>query len=809
MFVAAVFVAIGAPMWPAPAAPGNPGVPSPPTVLYAEDFENQDDSAAHPLPEYSSVDGITYTADDWWLDTANCNGFIVSRQNTQVPGFCANRADEWDKLTAKADALAQLNGTDRATNSVLATNTTGGTPTPNGVMLRSLQGIPSPAGDRFVAVSVNMAASATTCRGNEPPLLLLSLVDANSVEHPTTLEPINLYTDPRGQEFTGVGYSGARYCVIAGTFYSDQAMLVNAADLRLVLRNASTAAANGNDGAIDDVRIVDVTPQLDKTFTPASVPVNGVSTLTFTVTNRSDLGEKNGWSFTDTLPAGLVLADPVAVGGDCDATTVANPGESRISVTDGVLAAGQASCTITVNVTSATPSGAEPSPVVYENCPADLTDVVGLDLPACATVEFHSVPELAITKTSDAVDARQGDTVTYTVTATNVGSGDYTAAAPAVVTDDLTGVLDDGVYNDDATADAPGDLTYAAPVLSWTGPLKVGDSVTVTYTVTLGSGGDGVVRNVACEPCVDVVTELPRLTVTKAADRTELPKVGERVTYTVTATNAGPGDYTAAAPAVVTDDLSATLDDATYEDDAASSAPGDLTYAEPVLTWSGPLAAGESVTITYSVTYTGKGDGLLVDQACVPETQTLPGAEPCALVTVPAGVVLRWKEVDASSDPVVAGTVLTYTLHFLNTGHAAAELSATDYLTDVLDDAAMTTEPTATGGLLVARAGDVLTVHGTLASGAAATVVYQVTVLPDGRRGDDVATNFVVKGAQPPPETCEPADPERPNCTVTPIEPTLPVTGVGHLEELLAAAVLILALGMTLVAGARRRDETA
>ena len=114
-------------------------------------------------------------------------------------------------------------------------------------------------------------------------------------------------------------------------------------------------------------------------------------------------------------------------------------------------------------------------------------------------------PILEITKTSTAdADTRQGDTVTYTVTAENVGNNDYTAADPARVVDDLTDVLDDAVFNDDAAAEVGGtgvaDPDYLEPRLTWTGPLASGETVTITYTVTLGAGGDGVVRNVAWEP---------------------------------------------------------------------------------------------------------------------------------------------------------------------------------------------------------------------------------------------------------------------------------------------------------------------
>ncbi|MFP3380461.1 hypothetical protein SB767_29515, partial [Bacillus sp. SIMBA_069] len=74
-----------------------------------------------------------------------------------------------------------------------------------------------------------------------------------------------------------------------------------------------------------------------------------------------------------------------------------------------------------------------------------------------------------------------GTKVTYTVTVTNTGTAACTTASPASFTDDLTGVLDDATYDNDAT----GGATYAAPTLSWSGPLPVGQTVTVTYSVTV------------------------------------------------------------------------------------------------------------------------------------------------------------------------------------------------------------------------------------------------------------------------------------------------------------------------------------
>src|SRR5699024_7219759 len=63
---------------------------------------------------------------------------------------------------------------------------------------------------------------------------------------------------------------------------------------------------------------------------------------------------------------------------------------------------------------------------------------------------------LEIEKTSSAAAGdRPGDVVSYSITATNTGDADYTEADPAVVLDDLSGVLDDGELDvDSLVADA-------------------------------------------------------------------------------------------------------------------------------------------------------------------------------------------------------------------------------------------------------------------------------------------------------------------------------------------------------------------
>ena len=58
------------------------------------------------------------------------------------------------------------------------------------------------------------------------------------------------------------------------------------------------------------------------------------------------------------------------------------------------------------------------------------------------------------------------------------------------MTDTLAGVLGDAAYNGNATASA-GTVSYDAPMLTWTGDLALGDTVTITYSVTVNDPDTG------------------------------------------------------------------------------------------------------------------------------------------------------------------------------------------------------------------------------------------------------------------------------------------------------------------------------
>ena len=121
-------------------------------------------------------------------------------------------------------------------------------------------------------------------------------------------------------------------------------------------------------------------PVLTKSFLVSTIPLNGTTTLTFTSTNPNTTlgsgGDLSGVSFTDNLPAGLVVATPSnAVGFGLSAVE----GATSVSVSGGFV---QANSTFVyqVDVTGTTPG------VKINTTSAVSTDQSDPGAPASATL---------------------------------------------------------------------------------------------------------------------------------------------------------------------------------------------------------------------------------------------------------------------------------------------------------------------------------------------------------------------------------------------------------------------------------------
>ncbi|WP_257215996.1 isopeptide-forming domain-containing fimbrial protein [Rhodococcus erythropolis] len=435
--------------------------------------------------------------------------------------------------------------------------------------------------------------------------------------------------------------------------------------------------------------------------------------------------------------------------------------------------------------------------------------------PPVTTEHPVKVPGFTVAKTADPVSGTNvaaGQTITYTVTGANTGN---TTLDPVVLTDDLSKVLDNAALVDGSLKATVDGVDATAPTLegttlSWTGALEAGKSVVLTYQVKINDGvAGGVLINnkvtgTAKPPTGPEITpppvttehpvKVPGFTVAKTADPVSGTNVaaGQTITYTVTGANTG---NTTLDPVVLTDDLSKVLDNAALVDGSLKATVDGVDATAPTLegttlSWTGALEAGKSVVLTYQVKINdGVAGGVLINNKVTGTAKPPTGPEitPPPVTTehpvdgTPAIEVLK------SSDPsttnrVVGGQEITYTLTFKNVGTADGEISFYDDLTDVLDDAVMTKNPATTSTLVVSGVVDnVFTVTGKLAKGESATVTYTVKVNPEiGTLSGPgftpgVLNNYLVVGGENPPVDCVPGDAL---CTEHPVDPPETTTTV-------------------------------
>ena len=514
--------------------PGTPGTPQAPTVVYTENFENDQGTVPIRLTSYAGATGETYTAAQAWLQ--NCNGWIAAFQDPggSSPAVKAQEADctpakggpgatgetAWNAVRTLAQALGVLNGTPNPnTNHAVSAYTNGpvnnGNPGANKVEFQTVQPIPVTENGRFLTFSVNVAE--TSCTASNHAKLDFYLVNGTALI-PVTSGPI----DP-----CGAGGHTIQTGVIGGTFTGNAPVLFTGTSLGIQLINEQ-GSGDGNDHAFDDIKVLDVTPQLDKSFSPDTAQVGGTSTLTFTITNTSDLLAKSGWSFTDTLPAGLPLATPAAAATTCAGTVSAPDGGTAVSIAGGGLAAGQASCTVKVNVTSATAS-------TYTNDASDITRSTGVNPPGSSTVTFTSTPTIGLVKSvSPALFSAAGQTLSYSYLVTNPSAVPLTGIT---VTDtSLPGLS--AITCPDATLAAGASETCTATYVTTAADLAAG-SVTNTATAT-GTPPTGPA--VTSDPSTAVVPALvaPSIALAKSATPTSYSAASQLINYDYLVTNTSP-----------------------------------------------------------------------------------------------------------------------------------------------------------------------------------------------------------------------------------------------------------------------------
>ncbi len=465
----------------------------------------------------------------------------------------------------------------------------------------------------------------------------------------------------------------------------------------------------GNSGTAAEVLIVDNNrPGFTKAFSPNPAASGVRSTLTFTIDNAANSGFVGGFYFTDTLPVGMVVTDPVNSSTDCPVGNfTAAPGTDAIAFSASYILSGE-TCDASIDVV-AVGSG------LVGNSSGQLTSSAGYNGKANATLDVTRTT-LGLTKAFTDDPAPAGGEATLEFTITNYDRFD--PITNITFTDDLGAALG-GLAATALPADGfcgAGSSLTGTTTLTLTGAsLAAEASCTFSATLTVPAGAapggytnvtGAILGTLSGGPTMgnsasDILFVQPVPILTK--EFTDDPVIpGGDVTLEFTITN--PSTTDGAVDISFLDDLNECLTGL-----VASGLPAaDVCGGGSTLTEDGEIQLsggnlGPGAECTFSVT-------LNVPGAAVPGphlnttsdiTATVdgtsytgsPASDSLQIATAPTMVK------SFTNDPVTAGddVTLEFTIsHHINNSGGATGISFTDDLTAVMADL-VSTSPTQTG----------------------------------------------------------------------------------------------------------------
>jgi large repetitive protein len=201
----------------------------------------------------------------------------------------------------------------------------------------------------------------------------------------------------------------------------------------------NVTSSEGGTGTTSNTAMLNVVapPSIAKAFGATSIPLNGSTSLTFTITNpAANAVAEAGVAFTDSLPAGIVVSTPNGLTNTCGGSATAVAGSASISLTSGTVGVG-ATCTLIANVTG-TSSGN------FVNTTSNVTSTNGgSGNTATATVSVATAPTIAKSFGTSSIPLNGTTSLSFTIT------------NPAANTIPLTGVA--------FTDNLPAGLAVATP----------------------------------------------------------------------------------------------------------------------------------------------------------------------------------------------------------------------------------------------------------------------------------------------------------------------------------------------------------
>ena len=536
-------------------------------------------------------------------------------------------------------------------------------------------------------------------------------------------------TSPTGIALTGATINTNSQCQFSVT-------VTGAAAGNYSNTTGNVTSTNGGTGNTASSSLtVAAPPTIAKSFGALTIPLNGTTSLSFTITNPNTGVALNGVSFTDSLPAGLVVATPGNLNNTCGGGATAVDGSGSVNLT-GVTLAASASCTLSVNVTGTTAGVKNNSVTVTSTeggtgntsnvsitvvAPPTISNafaVGSIPLSGTTTLTFTvNNPNTSTTLTgvafSDTLPSATGTlVVANTPNVSNTCGGSVTATAGTNLIS-----LSGGSVNQSASCTLSVDVRGTV----------AGDANNTTGAITSTEGGTGATSNTA------TLSVVAPPTIQKAFGAANLPLNG---TTTLTFTIGNPAANTTAESGVAfTDTLTNGLQVAGTPG-VSNTCGGAVTAAagSTSISLTGGSIATPGTSCTIAVNVTGTQTGIIPNTTgAVSSTNGGTGAASNTATLTVASPPTITKAFNPTSIALNSSSTLSFTINNPNTNVALSGVAFGDVLPAGLVVAAT---PNVTGscgsGTITAAAGSgtVSLAGGTLTAspGAGSSCTFSVSV---------------------------------------------------------------------------------
>jgi CSLREA domain-containing protein/uncharacterized repeat protein (TIGR01451 family) len=503
-----------------------------------------------------------------------------------------------------------------------------------------------------------------------------------------------------------------------------------------------TGAISSTNGGTGTTSLANLTvaapPSIIKAFGAPAIQLNGTTSLTFNIQNPNAGATLSGVAFTDSLPAGVVIATPTALTNTCNGTATAVPGSSSASLAAGTLAV-SASCTITVNVTGTTAG-------VKNNSVQVTSTEGGTGNTSNATVTVVAPPVIIKAFGAASVPLSGTTSLSFTIQNNNatqslsgIGFTDTIPAGLVISTPNgLSGTCGGGVITavqgtsviitSGATIAQSSSCTFSVNVTG----TSAGQQNNTTSAVTSTEGGTGGTASAS-------VAVVAPPTIAKAFNPTTIALNG---TTTLTFTISNPAANTVAEAGVAFIDTMPTGLVVAAPNGLSSTCNGTATATAGTTGVS--LAAGSiatpNTTCTVIVNVTGAAAGVYTNTSgSVSSTNGGAGNTASANLTVAAPPTIA-KTFGAATIPLNGATSLTFNVTNPNATVALTGVAFTDNLPAGVIIATPNALTNTCGGTAaaIAGSGQASLATGTLAVSASCTITVNVTGSTAGVKNNSV-----------------------------------------------------------------------